>query len=125
VDGQLIARNPYISIRNGLYANVPLVTGVCDDEGTMFSFANITYVSLLCSAQRLLVLTNLNSDNAEFLEYIKSNYYNGLLTTEQLTEIGLAYPDDITKGSPFDTEVRFLHFGELLLSGGLQLDFKF
>jgi len=63
-----------------------LVTGVCDDEGTLFSFA----------------ATNV-TNNTEFLEFINSSYFKGLLTTEQLTDIGLAYPDDITKGSPFDT----------------------
>ena len=60
---------------------------------------------------------NWNSNNAEFLAFIKSKYVNigsfyhaftvvlifhgsyfdGSLTTEQLTEISLAYPDDITK----------------------------
>ena len=42
----------------------------------MFSFTatNVMYVSLLCATQHLLVLTTLNSDNAEFLAYIKSKY---------------------------------------------------
>lgn len=95
----------------------------------MFSFANISYVSLLYP---LLVLTNLDSNNEEFLEYIKSRYvtwvfflprkvvvlihgryYGGLLTTELLTEIGLAYPDDVTK-----VTVSFLFlitFGKVLI----------
>ena len=42
----------------------------------MFSFTatNVMYVSLLCATQHLLVLTTLNSDNAEFLAYIKFKY---------------------------------------------------
>ena len=42
----------------------------------MFSFAatNVTYVSLLCATQHLLVLTKLNSNDAEFSAYIKSKY---------------------------------------------------
>jgi len=43
------------------------------------------------------------TNNAEFLGYIQSVYFNGSLTTQQLNDIGLAYPDDITQGSPFDT----------------------
>jgi len=86
VDGQIIVRNPQESLQKGLYAKVPLVTGDCDDEGTLFSFSN----------------TNI-TNNAEFLAYIQSNYFYGLLPTEQLNEVGLAYPDDIKEGSPFDT----------------------
>ncbi|KAF8800976.1 carotenoid ester lipase precursor [Phlegmacium glaucopus] len=86
VDGHLIVRDPLVAISKGLYAKVPLVTGDCDDEGTIFSFTT----------------TNI-TNNAEFLDYVQSNYFNGSLTAEQLTEIGLAYPDDVTQGSPFDT----------------------
>ena len=58
----------------------------------------------------------MNSNNEEFLAFIKSKYvylwfiftvqfrlkfhgshFDGLLTTEQLAEIRQAYPDDITK----------------------------
>ena len=58
VDGHFIARNPYVSIRNGLFAKVslqiyfvflaegifwqvPLVTGACDDEGTYVNRNNL------------------------------------------------------------------------------------
>ena len=80
-----------------IFEKVPFVTGVCEDEGTyvnwnklytlifilsdsMFSFANISYVSLLYP---LLVLTNLDSNNEEFLEYIKSRYVTWFLFTTQ------------------------------------------
>ena len=49
----------------------------------MFSFAKIAYVSLLCAAQHLLVLTKLNSNNAEFLEHINSKYVTWFLFTTQ------------------------------------------
>ncbi|KAF8815491.1 carotenoid ester lipase precursor [Phlegmacium glaucopus] len=108
VDGHLIVRNPYVSILKGLYAKVPLVTGDCDDEGTLFSFAT----------------TNI-TNNAEFLDYIQSNYFNGLLTTEQLTEIGLAYPDDVTQGSPFDTGTLNALTPEFKRLAAIQGDIKF
>ena len=44
---------------------------------------------------------------------IHGRYYGGLLTTELLTEIGLAYPDDVTK-----VTVSFLFlitFGKVLI----------
>ena len=69
-----------------------------DISGRIFSFAstNITYVPL---QHHLLVVMFIfmSRNNAEFLAYIQSNYFNGSLTTQQLTDIGLAYPDNITK----------------------------
>ena len=44
-----------------------------------------------------VALTLLSRNNAEFLAYIQSIYFNGSLTTQQLTDIGLAYPDNITQ----------------------------
>jgi hypothetical protein len=72
------------------------VTGVCDDEGTyvkskQFIHSDNLYVacsrsrptlrtySLLCATQHLLVLTKLNSDDAEFMAYIKSKYVTWFL----------------------------------------------
>jgi len=91
VDGNLIVRDPLVSIQKGLYAKVPIVTGDCEDEGTVFA--------MMASATANI------TNNAEFLGYIQSIYYYGLLTTQQLNDIGLAYPDDITQGSPFDTGI--------------------
>ena len=39
----------------------------------------------------------MSRNNAEFLAYIQSVYFKGSLTTQQLTAIGMAYPDDITQ----------------------------
>ncbi|KAF9474072.1 carotenoid ester lipase precursor [Pholiota conissans] len=85
VDGQFIARDPYVSIQKGLYAKVPFVTGDCEDEGTVFS------------------LTSLNiTNNAQFLGYMQSNFFPGISPTD-LAALSQAYPDDITQGSPFGT----------------------
>ncbi|KAF8808598.1 carotenoid ester lipase precursor [Phlegmacium glaucopus] len=86
VDGDFIVRDPQVSIQEGLYAKVPIVTGDCDDEGTLFS------------------LTTLNiTTNDEFLAYANSNYFNEALNESQLNALSLAYPDNVTDGSPFDT----------------------
>ena len=39
----------------------------------------------------------MSRNNAEFLGYIQSIYFNGLLTKQQLDDIGVAYPDDVTQ----------------------------
>jgi acetylcholinesterase len=50
VDGKVIVRNPQASIKKGLYARVPIITGNVDDEGTLFSFGNQNITSVLPSA---------------------------------------------------------------------------
>jgi acetylcholinesterase len=83
VDGVFITRNPQLSVQKGLFSKVPIITGDCDDEGTLFS------------------LTTLNiTDNAEFLNYIETNYG---IPQSQSAALQQAYPDDVTQGSPFDT----------------------
>jgi hypothetical protein len=57
--------------------------------------ANITYVPLQHHFWSHHL--PLSRNNAEFLGYIQNIYYYGLLTTQQLDDIGLAYPDDITQ----------------------------
>ncbi|KAJ6588621.1 Alpha/Beta hydrolase protein [Mycena capillaripes] len=79
IDGDVIVRHPLLSVSRGLYANDS------DDEGTVFSFGNM----------------NITTD-AEFLEYVHSNYLPAT-TLEQIAQIGELYPDDPTQGSPLDT----------------------
>ena len=47
VDGVFLTDNPQQLVLRGEVANVPFVTGDCDDEGTLFAFPtlNITWVS--------------------------------------------------------------------------------
>ncbi|KAJ6617668.1 carotenoid ester lipase precursor [Mycena sp. CBHHK59/15] len=85
VDGDVIVQDPLISVSEGLYAKIPIMTGDSDDEGTLFSFSN----------------TNVTT-NAEFLAYVQSNYLP-TSTPSQIEKIGVLYPDDPTQGSPFDT----------------------
>ncbi|KAF5315372.1 hypothetical protein D9619_007119 [Psilocybe cf. subviscida] len=83
IDGAFITHQPQLSIQNGLFSKVPIITGDCDDEGTLFS------------------VTTLNiTDNTEFLSYMETNYD---IPQSQLAAISQAYPEDVTQGSPFDT----------------------
>ncbi|KDR77272.1 hypothetical protein GALMADRAFT_120430 [Galerina marginata CBS 339.88] len=84
VDGQFITRSPIESLQKGLYARVPIISGDCDDEGTLFSLSNLNITT-----------------NAEFLAYMHSNY---LVPNDQLAALGQAYPDNVTQGSPYGTQ---------------------
>ncbi|KAJ7441726.1 Alpha/Beta hydrolase protein [Mycena latifolia] len=85
IDGDVIMDDPLVSVARGLYAKIPIMTGDCDDEGTVFSLpeANIT-------------------TDAEFLDYIHSKFLPAS-SQEEIAQIGLLYPDDPTQGSPFNT----------------------
>jgi len=86
-DGEFITDLPWNLIQQGSVANIPFVTGVNDDEGTLFSIA-------------LANITN----NADFLAYIKETYLPSANATT-INAVASAYPDDITQGSPFDTGI--------------------
>ncbi|KAJ7167895.1 sterol esterase [Mycena filopes] len=85
VDGDVVQRAPSASVAQGAFAKVPIMAGNCDDEGTLFSFSTF----------------NITTD-AEFLEYIHSNYLPAA-SADQIAELGRLYPDDPTQGSPFGT----------------------
>ncbi|KAJ7844177.1 Alpha/Beta hydrolase protein [Mycena leptocephala] len=79
--------NPQRLVQQGKVANVPFITGDCDDEGTIFSLSTL----------------NITTD-AEFKDYIAGVWAPtaGADTVDALTS---AYPDDITQGSPFGTGI--------------------
>ncbi|KAF8987035.1 Alpha/Beta hydrolase protein [Cyathus striatus] len=85
IDGNFITRNPVSSVKKGLYARVPIISGDTDDEGTLFSLSNL----------------NITTDT-ELRNYISSVYLPGI-TDAQLDQILIAYPANDTLGSPFDT----------------------
>ncbi|KAF8984765.1 carotenoid ester lipase precursor [Cyathus striatus] len=84
IDGDFIAHSPTTSVSKGLYAKIPIITGDTDDEGTIFALSSLNVTT-----------------EAEFREYV-SIYLPGI-TDDQLDAISIAYPSDVTKGSPFDT----------------------
>ncbi|KAJ3514034.1 hypothetical protein NLJ89_g2603 [Agrocybe chaxingu] len=85
VDGNVIVRDPQLSVKMGKFSDIPIITGCAEDEGTLFS----------------LIMTNI-TNNAEFLAYVKSNYFNEI-SDKDLKALEIAYPDDVTQGSPFNT----------------------
>lgn len=87
VDGVFLTEPPFNLVASGSVASIPFVTGDCDDEGTLFSLANL----------------NVTTD-AEFSTYLQQAYIPSA-TAAQLAQVATAYPEDITQGSPFDTGI--------------------
>ncbi|KAI1788851.1 carotenoid ester lipase precursor [Ganoderma leucocontextum] len=86
-DGVFLTDAPQKLVQQGSIANVPFVTGDCDDEGTLFS------------------LTNLNVTTESALrDYLKENYAPAAPDSD-IDAILQAYPANIAEGSPFDTGI--------------------
>ncbi|KAN0088580.1 alpha/beta-hydrolase [Tylopilus felleus] len=85
VDGIFFTESPMHLVQQGVVADVPFISGNCDDEGTIFSLTNV----------------NVTTD-AELAEYFKT-YYLPNASNETIEQVMKNYPSDPTKGSPFDT----------------------
>ncbi|KAJ7651345.1 sterol esterase [Roridomyces roridus] len=85
VDGEVLVTDPLVSVMRGQYAKVPIITGTCEDEGTVFSMSTLNITT-----------------NEQFEEYIHSNYLPHA-TPAQVKRIAELYPQDPAQGSPFDT----------------------
>ncbi|KAJ3506308.1 hypothetical protein NLJ89_g6941 [Agrocybe chaxingu] len=85
IDGYYIARDPLISLQQGKYARLPFITGDTEDEGTIFSFGVLNITT-----------------NEQFLDFVHTRYLDKA-SPESIAALAEAYPDDVTKGSPFNT----------------------
>ncbi|TFK40488.1 carotenoid ester lipase precursor, partial [Crucibulum laeve] len=86
-DGVFLTDNPQKLVQQGKVANIPYVTGDCDDEGTLFSLSNLNVTT-----------------EAQFKNYVGKVFLPGT-TDAQLDKLAQLYPQDITQGSPFDTGI--------------------
>ncbi|KAF8838081.1 alpha/beta-hydrolase [Paxillus ammoniavirescens] len=84
-DGVFLTDDPQKLVLRGLVADVPFVTGDCDDEGTVFSFSTL----------------NVTTDT-QFEEYIQTYWFPNAASTT-IKEVMRHYPANISQGSPFDT----------------------
>ncbi|CDO72193.1 hypothetical protein BN946_scf184970.g45 [Trametes cinnabarina] len=87
VDGKFLTDTPQNLVQQGSVANVPFVTGDCDDEGTLFSLSTL----------------NITTEE-ELRSYVTSNYLPQA-ENKNVDQLFTLYPADITQGSPFDTGV--------------------
>ncbi|TCD68537.1 hypothetical protein EIP91_010462 [Steccherinum ochraceum] len=85
VDGVFLADTPQNLVLQGSVAKVPFVTGDCDDEGTAFALSSLN-------------ITN----ETQLRTYIKT-FFLPRAPESDIDELLALYPDDTTKGSPFDT----------------------
>jgi len=85
-DGEFLTKPPYELVAEGKIAQVPLVTGNVDDEGTLFSLAPVDDVT--------------NAD--EFMEWFETHWAPNATQAEKTTLIA-RYPNNRGDGSPFGT----------------------
>lgn len=84
-DGNFLTNNPQALVQQGTVANIPFVTGDCDDEGTLFALSN----------------RNMTTE-AELRTYL-STFFLPDVAPSDLDKLLELYPQDPSQGSPFDT----------------------
>ncbi|KAH6918005.1 carotenoid ester lipase [Coprinopsis sp. MPI-PUGE-AT-0042] len=87
VDGNLITDHPFQLVREGKVADIPYVSGNCDDEGTLFA----------------LPILNV-STTQQFKGWIRGTFLPGL-PEDKVNGVAEHYPSDTIQGSPFDTGI--------------------
>ncbi|KAG7088897.1 hypothetical protein E1B28_012842 [Marasmius oreades] len=84
-DGVFLSDNPQRLVQEGKVAQIPIVSGDCEDEGTLFS------------------LSTLNVTNeSQIRTYVKTEFLPTITDTD-LDTLLKAYPQDLTQSSPHDT----------------------
>nr|VWO95946.1 Carboxylic ester hydrolase (EC [Ganoderma boninense] len=86
-DGVFLTDGPQALVQKGSIANVPLITGDCDDEGTFFSLSNLNVTT-----------------ESELHSYIKQIYMPAASDSD-IDSVLQAYPADPSQGSPFGTGI--------------------
>ncbi|KAK7459575.1 hypothetical protein VKT23_009557 [Stygiomarasmius scandens] len=86
-DGVFLTDHPQRLVQQGKVANIPIVSGDCDDEGTLFSLSTL----------------NLTTE-AQIREYVQTVFLP-TISDDDLDTLLKAYPQDITQGSPFNTGI--------------------
>lgn len=105
VDGKFLTDIPLKLVECGNVANIPIVNGDVDDEGTLFAFSsqNVTYVVKSWISRVIVANPHSRTDN-EFVTYMKSELVPNLTDAEAQRTMQL-YPSDPSQGSPFDTGI--------------------
>jgi carboxylesterase type B len=106
VDGVFLKEPPQHSVLRGHVSNVPMITGNCDDEGTLFAISS-----------------NNVSTNAQLKTYMKQFMMKNA-TNKELDLLLQYYPDDQSAGSPFGTGIKNV-IGQFKRIAALQGDFVF
>ncbi|KAF9464209.1 carotenoid ester lipase precursor [Collybia nuda] len=86
-DGVFLSDNPQKLVQQGKVANIPFITGDCDDEGTLFSLSTLNITT-----------------ETELKTYVKNTFLPGVSDAD-INKLTSLYPQDITQGSPYDTGI--------------------
>ncbi|KAK1232170.1 hypothetical protein PQX77_004682 [Marasmius sp. AFHP31] len=86
-DGVFLTDAPLQLVQQGKVANIPIVNGNCDDEGTLFSLSTLNVTT-----------------ESQIRTYVKTQFLP-TISDGELDTLLKAYPQDITQGSPFDTGI--------------------
>ncbi|KAF8895235.1 carotenoid ester lipase precursor [Infundibulicybe gibba] len=86
-DGVFLTDAPQKLVQQGSVANIPFITGDCDDEGTLFSLSTLNITT-----------------EAQLKTYIKTVFLPGIPDSSLNTLTDL-YPGDILEGSPYGTTI--------------------
>ncbi|GJE92623.1 carotenoid ester lipase precursor [Phanerochaete sordida] len=84
-DGVFLADDPQVLVQQGRVADVPFVTGDCDDEGTIFALSNL----------------NITTDTQ--LRAYLAEFFLPHASAAQLDTLLALYPADPAQGAPFGT----------------------
>ncbi|KAI9452781.1 carotenoid ester lipase precursor [Lactarius psammicola] len=106
VDGIFLTEPPQHAVVRGHVSNVPMITGNCDDEATLFTFST----------------SNLTT-TAHVKDYLKRH----MMPRAKDSEIDLLlnyYPNDLRAGSPFDTGIKNCFYTGLASSQSWAFVFK-
>ncbi|KAH7906741.1 Alpha/Beta hydrolase protein [Hygrophoropsis aurantiaca] len=87
VDGVFLEADPQYLVEQGSVADIPFISGDCDDEGTLFSLSTLNITT---------------SD--QLAEYIQTIWLPDA-TPDVVTGLLEMYPEDPADGSPFDTSI--------------------
>ncbi|KAI9454056.1 carotenoid ester lipase precursor [Lactarius psammicola] len=107
VDGVFLTEPPQYSVLRGHVSNVPMITGNCDDEGSLFSFSTVNITT-----------------TAELKDYMKL-YMMPKAKDSQIDLLLKYYPDDQRAGCPFDTGIKNVFSPQFKRTAALQGDFVF
>jgi acetylcholinesterase len=88
IDGTFLVDSPQKLVQQGIVARIPLVSGNCDDEGTLYSLSQL----------------NVTTD-AELRAYLLEFLLSGL-PDAQMDELLTLYPQNVSQGSPYDTGTK-------------------
>ncbi|KAH9824740.1 lipase [Melampsora americana] len=87
IDGEFVTANIDQLLSEGKFAKVPLISGNEDDEGTLLILGQLSRLAT-------------EEDVRNYFQYLCPN-----ASKDEVTKILQLYPQDITKGSPFNTGI--------------------